>query len=243
MIKKMLSASLLICSFAYAEGNNSGGDFSEMQNFFKKQGYNEAKKEYYAKGYKKATADMTKILKLYKVRLKAQEAGKYLARKAKVTYEVYKRRDPLTKNYYMHIVSPSIEEELTPETLAILPDWNDYAVLLPNRNLVKAAYEEMYSKADLSSTDSQMEFEDSNINNSFSLPEVGNLEEKITSIEAKPKPYKATKTKKVKDLLDSMNLEYSENPTFYHVFFENKTQEKAFCIRFTGGDEKCENIK
>lgn len=215
----------IICVFSLSLNADDGFEtnkFTAVQKFYYNLGVEKTKKEYYEKGYSRATQDFSKLLSRYEQRIKELEAGKYLINESKITYpQVYKTKTS-DGGYQIHIEAPTVEKEFSTDDLFLVP--------LRERNVNMV----MYDRPKIKYPDNRKDeaFEDS-----FTIPSM------LQDDEIPTKPEDLTnkvyvdikfKSSNIKKFLDTYNAKYSTSENGYKVEFNNESQKRDFCIKLTG---------
>jgi len=227
----------LLFSFSFGSGPQlSGSDqMTEMQKFYFDLGKKTGKIAGTNEGYQTALKDFKSLIKKYKKKVKALEAGKYLVQSGKITYpKVYKIREG---NSYRIEIKPSIvEREFTPEDLFLLP-------------LINGAENDSLGGVSLDSSsamNSRGRYNSSKNPNSFDLPSIEstkrykrpNSSGKIRGKTTLRIPYKSSSVKK---FLEAYGSKYVDTKSGYIVSFSNTREKKKFCKELTG-DGTCSDL-
>lgn len=198
---------------------------SEMQKFYYNLGKEEAKKQYYLDGYRQAMSDFEVLLRKYKTKIQAYEAGKYLIRESKITYpKVYRIKDAAGA-YKIQIDSPSVEKAFDEHDLFMIPLG-------------------METDNSQQSTKKQEAPEDSGIKPSsdgFSIPardDVTLNRDSAPEVTRKKAtvhiPYR---NDGIKAAIDSFNIPYAATKDGYDLFFSTLAEKIDFCMKVTGNAE------
>jgi len=227
IFKKIL---ILLCVFTAVSFSSDKVDnsahMSELKTFYTNLGEEKGYTRGLAVGYNSAIKDFRKLVKRYKSKIKALEAGKYFSAEGKITHaKIYK----IKKNgvYSIKIKAPVVEQAFTAEDLFIIP---------------------LLNGKDISNAELPIALDDkkTNFSNSLDLPDIESTKRhlrpnSIGSVRATISvriPYKSSDTKKFLEIFGST---YSETSEGYIVNFSNHKEKKKFCIEFTG-DKTCEKM-
>jgi len=225
--KKIITATfiLTVCIFAEEKVDNTA-HMSELKTFYTSLGEEKGYSRGLTVGYNTAIKDFRKLVRTYRKKIKALEAGKYFSEEGKITHaKIYK----IKKNgvYSIKIKAPVVEQAFTAEDLFIIP-------------LLDGTVNKSFDVKDTGIAQAVT------FNNSLDLPDIESTHKTIrtnsigsvratVSVEI---PYKSSDTKKFLEIFGS---DYSETTKGYIVTFADSKEKKKFCIEFTG-DKTCEKI-
>lgn len=228
--KKIFLTTLVLVSFAFAKGEvqNTSAHMSELKEFYLKMGESKGFKRGEFIGYNKAIRDFKKLVKTYKQKIKALEAGKYFSEEGKITQpKIYK----IKKNgvYSIKIMAPTIEKEFTAEDLFIIP------LLNGKGDSSSLEMDSISSKSKIKHYSNGLDLPDIESINKHVRPNSIGVVRSTISVRI---PFKSSDAKKFLEIFGS---KYSETSTGYIVSFSNAQEKNKFCIEFTG-DKTCEKI-
>lgn len=217
MKKAAAIAVLLSCNLFAIDASELSG-LSEMQRFYYQLGKTDSKKEYFTDGYRQAMRDFADILKKYKERIHAYEAGKYLVSEGKITYpKVYRIKDE-SGSYRIQIDAPTVEKSLTEKDL----------FLIPLSSSMAAAESQMITEIESASDGFAIPERDDTTTGRDSAPEVIRKQTVVRL------PYR---NEGIKGAIDSYNIPYAVTKDGYDLMFSTTEEKIDFCMKATGNAE------
>lgn len=200
MGKRALGILFIIVGFIYS--SNAQMVSGSIEQFFYSKGYTDGKRKGYIEGYKKALEDVKKILKMYKIDIKALEAGKYADKHNLIT----------PPRIYKVIKDGKIEEVVS--GCSVEKERNIDDILKGKIPVID--YTEIQEAK----------------NSKFRINQILNADKvKVMDTDKfnAPKVVMFDKNAKVKEALIRNNVPFSETDKYYKAYFFSNDDLKGFC--------------